>query len=131
MSGAPEENATHVAVGAAERKDGVVRTNIEIEETTEDRLERLGRMRPEKFKSLWAEIGFCFSIVMSQVLTVRIKPNSQRFVLLILQRNTSSLVSTSSYRRSPPNSTFHKPRQHGPQTPSRWWFPAFYLCLVV
>jgi hypothetical protein len=40
------------------------------EESTLARIERLGRARPEKFKSIWEEIGFCFSIVMSQVLTV-------------------------------------------------------------
>ncbi|KAF2767981.1 MFS general substrate transporter [Teratosphaeria nubilosa] len=33
------------------------------------RLDRLGRERPEKLKSLWREIGFVFSIAMSQVLT--------------------------------------------------------------
>ncbi|KAJ9668529.1 hypothetical protein H2201_001170 [Coniosporium apollinis] len=38
-------------------------------ETPEARIERLGRQRPEKFKSLWAEAGFVFSVVMSQVLT--------------------------------------------------------------
>ncbi|KAF2428674.1 putative MFS multidrug transporter [Tothia fuscella] len=32
-------------------------------------IERLGRERPEKFRSLWEESGFVFSIVMSQVLT--------------------------------------------------------------
>jgi hypothetical protein len=42
------------------------------EETHEARIERLGRQRPEKFKTLWAEIGFVFSIVMSQVMTVSI-----------------------------------------------------------
>ncbi len=41
-------------------------------ESVQARIERLGRERPEKFKSVWAEVGFCFSIVMSQVLTVRI-----------------------------------------------------------
>ena len=41
-----------------------------IEELAEARLERLGRQRPEVFGSLWAEIGFVFSISMSQVLTV-------------------------------------------------------------
>ncbi|KAH6715453.1 MFS multidrug transporter-like protein [Leptodontidium sp. MPI-SDFR-AT-0119] len=40
-----------------------------IEESTEARLERLGRQRPEVFDSIWAEIGFIFSISMSQVLT--------------------------------------------------------------
>jgi hypothetical protein len=40
------------------------------EESHEARIERLGRQRPEQFKTLWAEIGFVFSIVMSQVMTV-------------------------------------------------------------
>ncbi|KAK5132938.1 hypothetical protein LTR08_008386 [Meristemomyces frigidus] len=33
------------------------------------RIERLGRQRPEKLRSLWKEIGFVFSITMSQLLT--------------------------------------------------------------
>jgi hypothetical protein len=41
-----------------------------VEESTEARIERLGRQRPEVFGSIWAEIGFVFSISMSQVLTV-------------------------------------------------------------
>jgi len=41
-----------------------------MEGSEQARIERLGRMRPEKFSSLWTEVGFCFSIVMSQVLTV-------------------------------------------------------------
>lgn len=41
-----------------------------IEESTEARLERLGRQRPEVFDSIWSEIGFVFSIAMSQVLSV-------------------------------------------------------------
>jgi hypothetical protein len=36
----------------------------------EARIKRLGWKRPEKFKSLTAEIGFVFSISMSQILTV-------------------------------------------------------------
>lgn len=39
-------------------------------ESFEIRLERLGRQRPERFKSIWAEMGFVYAIVMSQVLTV-------------------------------------------------------------
>jgi len=38
-------------------------------ESEEARIERLGRQRPEKLSSLWREIGFVFSIAMSQVLT--------------------------------------------------------------
>ncbi|QSZ35058.1 hypothetical protein DSL72_007922 [Monilinia vaccinii-corymbosi] len=40
-----------------------------LEEDPAVRIQRLGRQRPEAFKSLWAEIGFVFSISMSQVLT--------------------------------------------------------------
>ncbi|OBT41642.1 hypothetical protein VE00_07650 [Pseudogymnoascus sp. WSF 3629] len=39
------------------------------EESLEARIERLGRERPQEFKSLWAEIVFVFSISMSQVLS--------------------------------------------------------------
>lgn len=46
-------------------------TKVDEFETSEARIERLGRERPEKFKSSWAEAGFVFSVVMSQVLTVR------------------------------------------------------------
>lgn len=44
-----------------------------VEESAGARLERLGRQRPEVFKSTWAEIGFVFSISMSQVLSVSSK----------------------------------------------------------
>jgi hypothetical protein len=40
------------------------------EESAKARVERLGRQRPEKFKSLWAEVGFIFALSMSQVLSV-------------------------------------------------------------
>lgn len=39
------------------------------EETDTNRLERLGRQRPDQFATLWQEVGFIFSITMSQVLT--------------------------------------------------------------
>ncbi|KFX99210.1 hypothetical protein O988_03971 [Pseudogymnoascus sp. VKM F-3808] len=39
------------------------------EESLEARIERLGRLRPQQFKSLWAEVVFVFSISMSQVLS--------------------------------------------------------------
>jgi len=38
-------------------------------ESEQARIERLGRQRPDKLTSTWKEIGFCFSIVMSQALT--------------------------------------------------------------
>ncbi|KAL9125534.1 MAG: hypothetical protein Q9217_005273 [Psora testacea] len=37
-------------------------------ESEEVRLERLGRQRPQKFNTLWAEIAFCYSIVASQIM---------------------------------------------------------------
>jgi len=43
-----------------------------VEESTEARLERLGRQRPDVFDSIWSEIGFVFSISMAQILSVRI-----------------------------------------------------------
>jgi hypothetical protein len=62
------------------------------EETHEARIERLGRQRPEKFKTLWAEIGFVFSIVMSQVMTVS---------LLSIVIETSHLYSANRARMIP------------------------------
>jgi len=47
-----------------------------IEESVKARLERLGRQRPEVFESIWAEIGFVFSISMSQVLSVSQKSSN-------------------------------------------------------
>ena len=37
-----------------------------------DDLPTLGRQRPEVFKSIWGEIGFCFAITMSIFIAVRI-----------------------------------------------------------
>lgn len=44
---------------------------LEVEESFEARLERLGRARPEIFPSATAEILFVFCICMSQVISVR------------------------------------------------------------
>jgi hypothetical protein len=41
-----------------------------FEESTAVRLQRLGRQRPNVFNSVWSEMGFVFSISMSQVLSV-------------------------------------------------------------
>lgn len=71
----------------------VRRDNLAIEEFPEERLKRLGRMRPEKFESLTAEIGCCFSIVMSQVLTVwmPLSPSTVQ-ITKSLSRSTSTPV---------------------------------------
>jgi hypothetical protein len=65
------------------------------------RIERLGRMRPDQFKSVYAEVGFAFSICMSQVLSVCIL---QSDVLTLLTesafRNTLYLASMSFFQHS-------------------------------
>lgn len=45
------------------------RTEPDTEESMEARIERLGRERPPTFKTSWSELGFVFSILMSQILT--------------------------------------------------------------
>ncbi|KAL2002686.1 hypothetical protein VTN02DRAFT_6169 [Thermoascus thermophilus] len=40
-----------------------------VEETASARIERLGRERPPCFATRWSEMAFCFSILMSQILT--------------------------------------------------------------
>jgi len=37
---------------------------------TTEKIERLGRVKPECFKSLWSEVGFVLSVCMAQLLTV-------------------------------------------------------------
>ncbi|KAJ9636644.1 hypothetical protein H2204_005244 [Knufia peltigerae] len=44
-------------------------TEPDTEESMEARIERLGRERPPAFKTVWSELGFVFSILMSQILT--------------------------------------------------------------
>ncbi|CAD0107169.1 unnamed protein product [Aureobasidium uvarum] len=39
------------------------------EETLEEKVERLGRERPQIFKNQWHEVGFVFSVAMSQFMT--------------------------------------------------------------
>ena len=34
------------------------------------RIDRLGRERPAKFKSIWAEVAFCYSIIASMIMAV-------------------------------------------------------------
>ncbi|OAG42238.1 hypothetical protein AYO21_03406 [Fonsecaea monophora] len=41
----------------------------EVEESMDARIERLGRERPPTFRSIWSELAFVFSIVMSQIIT--------------------------------------------------------------
>jgi MFS family permease len=69
----PEQVASRQAPGPSEKETIQQQQGPQLlsaEESAQARLERLGRQRPEVFGSLWAEIGFVFSISMSQVLSV-------------------------------------------------------------
>lgn len=65
-----EEVASPMSPGPFEKEISPHGGAPAVEEPLEARLERLGRQRPEVFASVWAEIGFVFSISMSQVLSV-------------------------------------------------------------
>ncbi|KIW31537.1 uncharacterized protein PV07_03177 [Cladophialophora immunda] len=41
----------------------------DVEESMDARIERLGRERPPAFGSMWSEMAFVFSIIMSQIIT--------------------------------------------------------------
>lgn len=45
------------------------RANLENSESSQTRIEGLGRQRPERFRCVLEEVGFCYSVVMSQLLT--------------------------------------------------------------
>ncbi|PMD43547.1 MFS general substrate transporter [Hyaloscypha variabilis F] len=64
-----EEVASPTSPGPFEKGNSPPGGSPAGEESLEARLERLGRQRPEVFRSLWAEMGFVFSISMSQVLS--------------------------------------------------------------
>ena len=53
----------------------------EIIESEQARIERLGRERPAKFKSLGAELAFCYSIIASQFMAVCINGFHSRQML--------------------------------------------------
>lgn len=57
----PDRSGPSMAEGGGEAKG---------EESERQRIERLGRERPEKFKSLGAEIFFCYSVIASQFMAV-------------------------------------------------------------
>ncbi|KAK5013500.1 hypothetical protein LTR60_003835 [Cryomyces antarcticus] len=50
--------------------EDIQRSGDNVAETPEARIERLGRERPDTFRSKWAEVGFCFSVAMSQALAI-------------------------------------------------------------
>ena len=89
-----EEFASPRSPGPFEKENSPPGGSPAVEESLEAMLERLGRQRPEVFGSLWAEIGFVFSISMSQVLSVRPSPNCPD-PALTFDRNISCLASRS------------------------------------
>jgi hypothetical protein len=55
-------------------------------------IERLGRQRPEAFRTAFAEIGFCFSLLSSMFMAVS-TPHSIPTLSNVTLRNTSSVDS--------------------------------------
>ena len=72
LTAACQEEITRTSTLGPRKEERQQQGNLSpaVEESAESRLERLGRQRPETFDSIWAEIGFVFSISMSQVLSV-------------------------------------------------------------
>ena len=75
---------------APDQEDGV-HDGIEESETETARIERLGRERPANFKSLWAEVAFCYSILASMLMAVScaIPPFS---ALILLMRYSAGIL---------------------------------------
>jgi hypothetical protein len=66
----PRMNETGEPESVVASENNMSELEAPVEETLEARIDRLGRQRPEVFGSVWAEVGFVFSICMAQVLTV-------------------------------------------------------------
>lgn len=45
-------------------------TRIENVENMQAEIEKLGRQRPEVFKTIWQELGFCFCLLASMLMSV-------------------------------------------------------------
>lgn len=89
------KEAKDLPVSAPDNKSQNICRDDEDSETSSARIERLGRERPTKFKSLWAEFAFCYSIIASQCLAVcfqDFEPTSSQ--QLSHSRNTLSPDST-------------------------------------
>lgn len=58
---------------AAERNDEIVQDSRALEDVEDPeseeraRIKRLGRERPAKFKSIWSEAAFCYSVIASMI----------------------------------------------------------------
>lgn len=56
---------------------------MEQNENKKAQIERLGRERPAKFKSLWSEVLFCYSVLASQMMAVSLPLQSSRHRCII------------------------------------------------
>ena len=97
---------------------------VDRNERVEDlsaQVEKLGRQRPDVFRSIWHELGFCFSLLASMLMAVCLPssihgeypPTDKTF-----HRNTSSAVSTSFCQSCPNHLTFLNNQGHGLQASS-------------
>ncbi len=105
------------------------------EETERQRLERLGRERPAKLKSLTAEIFFCYSVIASQFMAVS-RPLFPSMtdgpqLLMLKTRNISYLVSASSSPPFWPILTSLAAERSGPPALSPWSRQRFCCPLAV
>lgn len=72
-SSIPRRYSQSAANNGASKEEHRVEKGYEgddIDEAETARIQRLGRERPRIFKSLWAEIGFCYSILASMFMAV-------------------------------------------------------------
>lgn len=67
--GSPEDATTPGGVGNHNSSTADRDSSI-FDVIDEKEIERLGRVRPECFKTRWSEIGFVLSICMAQILVV-------------------------------------------------------------
>jgi hypothetical protein len=113
-----DEFASPTSPGRLEKENSPHDGAPAVEESLEVKLEQLGRQRPEVFGSMWAEIGFVFSISMSQVLSVILSFN---FIdpALTSSRNISCLALLSSFQHWSRIWISLLRRRHGLRVPSR------------
>lgn len=107
MTRADEEN-TGVRAGEASRDSSVD-------------VEKLGRQRPEVFKSIWAELGFGFSVFCSMLLAVSLhlhNTHSSTSSNTDIIRNSSSVDFMSFFRPWLKSSKSLLRRKHGHQVSS-------------
>lgn len=75
-----QTTSTCVLGKVIEKKKSEPPQNTREVELDRARIERLGRERPSKFKTLWAEIAFILSILASQVMAVSVLESSSVFI---------------------------------------------------